>query len=384
MNKLFSIIIPTRNRQIYCLESVKSILSLIDNRCEIIIQDNSDNGSLKELLDELGSDKIIYNYFSKPLSFVDNFEKALEQSTGKYFIILGDDDSITKNTISIVDWMDQNNIESLTSKYVTEYFWPNDNIEKYKTGLLSIPDYHGGLVSVDVEVGLINLIKNGFLAYQSFNLPRTYHGIVKRSCMEEVKTKGGRYFGGLTPDIYSTVALATVIKTHKVIDYPFSIAGACPASATANATIGGHSGRLEDAPHFKNRGEYTWEPSIPKYYSVETIWAESAIKALNDMKFSNWQKWFNKYKLYVYSIYLNRNYILNHSIMETIKVGKSIGTNQVNHVVHLGKHLMKYIYSKYSKNKSEIFKENETILNINSFDKCNEVLSNRLKNINPF
>lgn len=47
MNKLLSIIIPTKNRQVYCIESIQSILEDIDEQCEIIIQDNStdDSGS---------------------------------------------------------------------------------------------------------------------------------------------------------------------------------------------------------------------------------------------------------------------------------------------------------------------------------------------------
>lgn len=49
---------------------------------------------------------------------------------------------------------------------------------------------------------------------------------------------------------------------------------------------------------------------MPKFYSVETIWAESAIKAIKDMKREDLLTGFNKYKLYVYSIYLNKNIFL--------------------------------------------------------------------------
>lgn len=369
MSKLLSIIIPTRNRQVYCLDSVKSILNDIDEHCEIIIQDNSSDDSLQNMLSVLNCERIVYNYTELPLSFIDNFEKALLSSSGKFFIILGDDDSVTKDIIPIVQWMDREDIESLSSTFVVDYIWPNDKIEKYNEGLLSIPAYTGAVKNVNVDKNLQRLIKNGFLGYQSFNLPRTYHGIVRRSCMDKVKEKVGRYFGGLTPDIFSTVALACVIKNHKIIDFPFSIAGACPASATVNATIGGHAGQLIDAPHFKNRGKYEWENLIPRYYSVETIWAESAIKALRSMDYLDWENKFNKYKLYVYGIYINRKYIFKLSLYETLSLQSKIGVSKLNHIYNLAKSLISIFISKFfyrQKSKSALhFSIRTRVFNLN-------------------
>ncbi|MFW2136098.1 glycosyltransferase family 2 protein [Chryseobacterium sp. TY4] len=382
MSKLLSIIIPTRNRQIYCIESIQSILPDIDNRCEIVIQDNSSDNSLRTAIESLNNENIVYNYNSKPLSFIDNFEEAINLSTGKYFIVLGDDDSTTKDIVPIVEWMERENIESLSSSFVVDYIWPNDNIEKYKTGYLSIPTYKGGVKDIDVDQSVKDLIRNGFLAYQSFNLPRTYHGIVKRSCMDEVKSKGGRYFGGLTPDIYSTVALSCVIKKHKIIDFPFSIAGACPASATVNATVGGHSGKLEDAPHFNNRGEYEWEKLVPSYYSVETIWAETAVKALKEMNYPNWEQFFDKYKLYVYGIYINRKYILKHSINETMKLNEALSINKIEHIWNLYFSLSKYFFKKISGGSKAIDQNSYTMMeNVENLKDCKNKLHEAIKNI---
>ncbi len=373
MNKLLSIIIPTRNRQIYCIESIKSILPDIDNRCEIVIQDNSAENDLKGLINDLKNSNIIYNYNHKPLSFIDNFEEAINLSSGRYFIILGDDDSTTKDILPIVEWMDKNEIESVSSKFVVDYIWPNEKINVYKTGKLTIPNYTGDFEDIDVDKNLNALIENGFLNYQIFNLPRTYHGIVKRECMDEVKKMGGRYFGGLTPDIYSTVALATVIKRHKIIDFPFSIAGACPASATVNATVGGHSGKLSDAPHFNHRGNYNWEESIPRYYSVETIWAETAIKALKDMKYPNWETKFDKYRLYNFGIFINRKYILSLSIKETLALYKNLKTNIISHIFKMGSNFLEIFYEKKVKRKAVLshnfFTNKEDIIDLNKSKK---------------
>lgn len=128
MSKILSIIIPTRNRQIYCIKSILSIIVDIDHRCEIVVQDNSSDDSLRKLISDLNNNSVVYNYNSKPLSFVDNFEEALNLSSGEYFIVLGDDDSTTKDILPIVEWMKKENIESVSSSFVVDYIWPNDKI----------------------------------------------------------------------------------------------------------------------------------------------------------------------------------------------------------------------------------------------------------------
>lgn len=383
MNKLLSVIVPTRNRQIYCIEAVKTILQDLDERCELVIQDNSSDDRLKKQVENLADDRIVYNYNARPLSFIDNFEEALDLSKGDFFIVLGDDDSTTKDTIRVVEWMQENSIDSVASTKVVDYIWPNTTIEKYKNGLLTFYSYNKDIQQVDALAQLKKLIKNGFLAYQMYNLPRTYHGIIRKSCMDDVKNISGRYFGGLTPDIYSTIALSCVVKKHYVIDYPFSIAGACPASATVNATVGGHSGKLEEAPHFKNRGSYNWEDTVPAYYSVETIWAESAIKALKCLNRDDLLDKFDMYKLYIYGILLNRNYILGLSINETLKLHSKLESNLFVHIFKLGLKLISTIASVLKKRILGKKKLNEAVQlgNVYSLGEAKKILNENLKGV---
>ena len=73
---------------------------------------------------------------------------------------------------------------------------------------------------------------------------------MKKECLEEIRTKTGRYFNGLSPDIYSVVALSLVSKNNVFIDYPFTISGICKTSGSADSATGRHTGKWEDAPHF--------------------------------------------------------------------------------------------------------------------------------------
>jgi len=219
--------------------------------------------------------------------------------------MIGDDDGINPKIIEIVKYMDKNSLESLGSFRIGEYFWPNA-IEKYKNGYLSIPKSTFKISKIEPEKRLKPLLLMGVVNYIPFNLPRIYHGIIKKKILEKIKKQTGYYFGGLSPDIYSSIAFSTIIKTHTIIDYPISIAGTCLSSTSAASVNGSHSGELKDAPHFRSRGNYKWEQEVPKYYSIQTIWAETAIKTLKEFKKDELLKYFNLKFLVAQSIRYNK------------------------------------------------------------------------------
>ena len=128
------------------------------------------------------------------------------------------------------------------------------------------------------------LMKNGGLYYLERDIPKLYHGIVHRRCLEKVRDRGGAYFGGLSPDIYAAVALALVSRRVVAVDYPLTIPGACQVSGSVVEGLKKqHSRALTDAPHLRNRGPYQWSAEVPRVYTVETIWADSALAAVRAM-----------------------------------------------------------------------------------------------------
>ena len=52
MQYLLSIVIPTRNRQKYALQSVQQIYDVTDDAVQIVVQDNSDDNSLSAMLEK--------------------------------------------------------------------------------------------------------------------------------------------------------------------------------------------------------------------------------------------------------------------------------------------------------------------------------------------
>ena len=289
MNKyLLSAIIPTRNRQQYAAGAVKSILNL-NKGIQVIVQDNSDDDSLRGFLEDvISNEDLVYHYVPERLSFVDNYNSAASYVNGEYCIALGDDDGLLVNIIDCVKWMKANNIDALKPSINAYYFWPDPNSEseRGKSGYLNTSTFSGIMKYSDTRKSVIKLLQNGCQEYNSLPMAGTYHRIIRLDCMNEVKSVTGRYYGGLTPDIYSAVSLS-LLKDLKFaeIDFPVSLQGICPLSATAANHKGKHCGKLETAPHFAGLKErYVWDERVPKYYSVETIWGETVLKAIHEMK----------------------------------------------------------------------------------------------------
>lgn len=279
--KLLSIVIPTKDRELYCKRVLDYMLTFNDDRIEYVIQNNGLSDELDEYIREKNDSRIIYKHVYEPLCQVDNSDQSIALATGKYLCFIGDDDIVLPNIIQYVEYADKNNIDSIAQRNPVGYTWPSEQCPLGKMSYTQADD--GEEIIANHNDYLDNFIRNGCCKNpKDFKLPVLYHGITRRQCIEDVKKETGHYVGGSSPDSFTSVALAKYVKKQVIINKNFSIYGACPQSATALNLVGKHCGLLEDAPHLKNRGEYQWDHLIPRYYSVQTIWAESAITALRE------------------------------------------------------------------------------------------------------
>lgn len=281
MNYLLSIVIPTRNRECYCLKVVEQILEVTSELTEIVVQDNSDSNELSEVLQKKGIERLVVNHTQGQLSFTDNFSAALESATGRYVCMIGDDDGVLPVIEKVADWAYQNGIDAVIPGLNAVYIWPSQHpiVAHGENGYLCLSYLHDSIIVHDAKKALISLSHNGFQNYQKVPVPRLYHGLVS---MNKLKFMMGGGIGGLTPDMYMSVALASKLSNVVSIGFPITVSGICPRSGSSASATGAHTGDLKNAPHFLGHQNYEWSNSVPSFYSVETIWADTAIHALAD------------------------------------------------------------------------------------------------------
>lgn len=279
---LLSVVIPTKNRMKYCEAAIKTVTCLGNTDIQIVIQDNSDTDTLREFCASCGYSNLKYNFHPGVLSFVDNFSEAASLADGDYVCMIGDDDGILPGIVDAISLMKEKGYECLVPGLNSVYIWPGDNpiVKGAEKGYLCLKFIDGTVRELDPEKGLQELLKNGGQDYQACDLPRLYHGIVKKTVLDEIYKRIGTYFDGLTPDIFMSTALACVNPKTVRIGYPVIVSGICSKSGSSDSATGRHTGKLSDAPHFRGHTDYKWDEKAPAIYSVESIWAETVMQAL--------------------------------------------------------------------------------------------------------
>lgn len=282
-NYLLSILIPTRNRQKYAAACVEQIYHVTDDRTQIVIQDNSDNNSLETVIGNKQYEcRVLYNYTKERLTIVDNYSMAIKMSSGEYICAIGDDDGVIRNILDIVEYAKSNGIDAIKPGMQAIYYWPGV-MEKYSGGSVLIKKFSEGFHFVKPIISLKKLVQNGFQGYMNMDIVKAYHGIVARSCYEKIKEKTGFYCGGLSPDMYFSVALSTVVEKLLCVNVPFTISGICKDSYSGNSIKRKNVGSLDKDPHFIGQA-YSWSDKVPPFFCGETTWADTGIHALIDMK----------------------------------------------------------------------------------------------------
>jgi glycosyltransferase involved in cell wall biosynthesis len=272
----------------YAAETIHTVLSLVSAPdFELVVQDNSDARDLEIHLHEVVADpRLQYQFEPTPLSFVANFERALSLASGKYVCFIGDDDSVNPEIVDATRWADVNGVDALTPSLSATYLWPqlqplsSCSRRQPANGTLTLWPFSAAVKKVDPEAELRRLVRVGGSGYLQTDIPKLYHGIVRRDVCTAIRERIGYVFGGLSPDIFSAICVAALSQHVISVDYPLTLPGACPVSGSVKSHIGEHVGRLEDAPHLRFRGAYEWARIVPRFYSVETIWADSTVAAL--------------------------------------------------------------------------------------------------------
>lgn len=292
MSYLLSIVIPTRNRQKYAIQSILQIYDVTDKRVQIVVQDNSDDCNLKDMISSKNlDDRVKYTYISKRIPGVENYAGGIEQSDGEYICCIGDDDGVLGRITDVVEWAKGKNISVIKPGVQASYIWPETSKE-FPTGCLNLEYSDATSFFVNPQDELVRFLKTGCIDLPNALLVKAYHGIVKRDLFQKIYNKTGKYCGGLSPDIYLSVALSSFTTTLFCINFPLTIFGACKQSTTGDSINRVNVGKLEQAPHFIGQ-PYTWSDKVPRYYCGSNIWADSALHALMDMEKHNLQNSFS-------------------------------------------------------------------------------------------
>lgn len=323
---ILSVVIPTKNRYYYLKSLLEALLSEKSDEFEIIIQDNSDNNS--EILNFLRTFKydkrLKYNHTAGWLSVIDNCDLGVKAAKGEFVCMLGDDDGILiKHALNLVRYLKNNDISAANVNKLS-YSWPDVKHKVWKeiSGRLIIPDFklkYSTLYASDE----IRAIKKQGGALGLGKLPRVYHGFVKKTILDNLKSDTGTYFPGPSPDMANAVGICKYLNSYLYADFPVIISGHGKKSTGGLGSNKLHHGKIENQSHLPKNTISLWSSKIPLFWSGPTIYSESArraFSAFNEEDQLNYTYLYacclvyeNDYKKVIYETinnYENKKYIL--------------------------------------------------------------------------
>lgn len=98
-NQTVSIGIPTWNRSSYVVEAVKSALAQTFKDIEIIVSDNASTDDTYQTLQQINDPRIVLLRQDHNLGGIANLNACLQRATGRFFLLLSDDDLLAPTAI---------------------------------------------------------------------------------------------------------------------------------------------------------------------------------------------------------------------------------------------------------------------------------------------
>lgn len=285
---LVSIVVATRNRQRYAMPSVRALCdSFQSDDVEFVFQDSSDDQSLRVYIEsEIRDPRVQYRYSPPPLNMTQNYNLAVSHAKGRYVCMIGDDDGVNPEIMDAAQWAEVNNVDALTPVSATTYYWPDFRSRYYRgvhAGKMYLRAFSGSLSKVDGQKAVTRCVRGAAFGIEQWDLPKIYLALIRRDRLEEIRLRTGHYFAGISPDIYGAIAAAHLCHNAYIIDYPLIMGGSGGASNAGLSAQRRHKGTFEEAVHMRNYSAADWPDGVPRYWTTETAYSNSALLALHDL-----------------------------------------------------------------------------------------------------
>ena len=221
-NPEFSILIPTRNRQLSARLTIRTVLDAVGPDAEVIVADNSDVPL------ELGIDdsRVRLLRSSTVLSMPDNWERAVRAARGEWMILLSDKCRLVPGALerlrdlagtrySAVTYYRTSLLQDLRGDETTrEEMWIS------RPGILSRPSrpFYAAPIASDLALRawFDDIIYTG-------RPPMLYNALINRRLIDGCLKRYPSLFVGMAPDVASSLSILTQVDEYLESSFPATI-----------------------------------------------------------------------------------------------------------------------------------------------------------------
>lgn len=225
----FSILIPTRERADTLFHAIATCTAQDYENLNIIISDNFSQDNTKEVVLSFSDPRIKYINTGKRISMSHNWELALSHVTDGWVTIIGDDDGLLPGALAkVADIINKTGCQAIMSRRGV-YYWPKCGAEMGSWPYMGIMD-NSLIVPLSSGVELCNgrewlsKLMRGEAMY--LDLPCLYTGgFADIVAINRARGPSGAFYLSMAPDVYSAIALASVLDTYVTLKEPVAICG---------------------------------------------------------------------------------------------------------------------------------------------------------------
>lgn len=229
----FSILLPTRNRLDLLTYAIETVRRQDYDDWEIVVSDNASEQDIAGYIRSLNEPRIKYVRTQTFVSVTDNWNNALNHSTGEYIIMLGDDDCVLKGFFRTMHKLIKE-FQYPDSIYTNAllYAYP-DVMQGYPDGFIQSYGY-APFFKYSSKPFLLDrttahkLVRDAmdFKMYYTFNMQ---HSVIKRTFIDRLEKKGA-FFQSPYPDFYATNVILLKAETLVINPTPMVVVGISPKS----------------------------------------------------------------------------------------------------------------------------------------------------------
>jgi glycosyltransferase involved in cell wall biosynthesis len=253
-----SVIIPTRERAQYLHYSIQTALRIDDAEIEIIVCDNASQDGTADVVAAFDDRRLKYVNTGQRISMRENFNFALNASSGEYVIFFGDDDGILPGQFKFLrQLLEKYRPDGMSWNRLT-YGWPVDGYGKKTGGVrLSKHSVFGTPYIYDPKERNLTALMDCALNSMTPVTPNVYHGCVSRAYLNRLALAPNMYFDSSIPDVNFEYRATMTGANFLHANHPFTINGYSPAS-----TGGAHHGARADKEGGKAGRAFTTENKV--------------------------------------------------------------------------------------------------------------------------
>lgn len=218
----YSVLLPTRNRLTYLRYAVETVLRQGYDDLEVVVSDNCSEDDIRGYVASLADPRVKYVRTDEFVPVTDNWNNALDHSSGDYVVMLGDDDCVMDGYFEAMD------------RYLAEY----DEPEVIRTRALLyaypgvLPGHPDGMLRPFPESGIFEAPADApfwldrataraavedslnFRMRFGYNMQFT---LMSRRTVDRLRV-GGRFFHSPFPDFYASNLL--FLRAERVLVVP--------------------------------------------------------------------------------------------------------------------------------------------------------------------